>query len=246
MIQQSNSSNSFDRISFYKEIYYKELDRKSSLNNEVTLQGTILVALLSGIFFLFTSTKSKILCVNTCFNIVILINIVLILVTGYYLFKSYYDFDNKGRKYHYLPKISDIEQYYVTCSQRSNSIEFESYLIDTLIVVADSHIEKNDHKTLLLTNSAKWMAWSFRLAAVIIVMFLLNTIIEPYISSKETLTTKKLNKNHVKQEQSDRSKFPAKSTLATNTTTTSITAAGPATTSSERDNRKRGQETIHH
>lgn len=41
----------FNRIEFYKELYYKELERKGALNNEIALQSTVLIALLSGIFF---------------------------------------------------------------------------------------------------------------------------------------------------------------------------------------------------
>lgn len=177
-MEQDISSTKFKRTDFYKELYYKELERRSSLNNEIALQSTVLIAFLSGLFFLRQSFQSSIDCFVILLSIVIAANVIVVMITGYFLFRSYYDFLKKGRKYEYLPTLKEIDSFYIECAKQNKADTFEDYLINTLVTVTDSHLINNDEKTQLLTKAARWMTRSFFLAAIVVFLFLFQSPIE--------------------------------------------------------------------
>lgn len=213
-----------DHLEFYKEVYYKELDRRNSLNTEIALQGTILVAIISGIFFLLTNLKSDRVWLYHLVSGLVGIETVIGLVAAFLLMRSYYDFWKKGRTFVYLPHMKSVNAYYKQVDKR----EFNSFLQDAFIEACDSHIEHNDHKTSLLTKSSRWMTYLMLGGAVITIVFLGNYLLDnPNL--KPTITNGDQEPKHADTTAS----VPASATAATTATrpvnpTAAATPAGRA------------------
>lgn len=163
-----------DHLEFYKEVYYKELDRRNSLNTEIALQGTILVAIISGIFFLLTNLKTDRAWLHHVFSGVVGLETLVGFFTASILMRSYYDYMKKGRKFDYLPAMKDVDAYYKQVDRK----EFDSFLKDAFVAACDSHIEHNDDKTKLLTTSSRWMTYLMLGGAFITIVFLGNYLLD--------------------------------------------------------------------
>jgi hypothetical protein len=214
----------FNRLEFYKENYYKEVERLSRLTNEIALQGTVMIALISGIFYLLNLFATAIPRILAIFQFVTFVELVLIIVTGYYLFSSYYKFAKKGRAYQYLPELKKIDKYYDDCKGISDQPRFDKYLKDNFIEMSDKLFRNNNDKTRSLTEASKWMTFSFTGAAVIVLIFFLNFIGNPYYIENQ--------KNKSKHERSARA---AKATG----TSTGATTRTDSTRTNHPDRKKR-------
>lgn len=163
-----------DNSEFYKEVYYKELERRNSLNTEIALQGTTVVGIISGMFFLLTNIKSDSAWVHWIFTILVSLETLIAFAVIFYLTRSYYDFIEQGRKYTYLPKMRTIEGY----QKRVSKKEFENFMIDSFIEACDNHIEHNDHKSELLTKSSRWMTYLIIVGSAIAFFFVCNYLFD--------------------------------------------------------------------
>lgn len=170
----------FNRLEFYKENYYKELERRNSLTSEVALQGTVMIALISGIFWLLQSFVTSMPYSADLFKLSVFIELILITCTGYHLFDSYYKFSKKGRPSAFLPKLEDIDKYYDECKGKADQPAFESYLKRTFIRLSDTQFINNNDKTVGLTKASKWMTRSFGCAGVVVFIFFINFTANPY------------------------------------------------------------------
>ena len=164
----------FNRLEFYKENYYKELERRNSLTSEVALQGTVMIALISGIFWLLQSFATSMPYSAELFKLSVFIELMLITCTGYHLFDSYYKFSKKGRPSAFLPKLEDIDKYYDECKGKADQPAFEGYLKRTFIRLSDTQFINNNDKTVGLTRASKWMTRSFGCAGVVVFIFFIN------------------------------------------------------------------------
>lgn len=130
-----------------------------------------MIALISGIYVLLTAFKNPIPCIVLIFNFFIVVDISLILITGYHLLNSYYKFSTNGRTSLLLPPLRIIEEYYDDCKAASDQEEFENYLKDQFVTLSDQLVASNNDKSNYLTISSKWMTRSFGGSAVLIVCF---------------------------------------------------------------------------
>ena len=220
-----------DHLEFYKEVYYKELDRRSSLNTEIALQGTILVAIISGIFFLLTNLKSNRAWLHHLFSVLVGLETIIGFFAAFLLMRSYYDFLENGRTFNYLPTMKRVDAYYRQVDQK----EFNSFLQDAFVEACDSHIEHNDDKTRLLTKSSRWMTYLMFGGVIITTVFLGNYLLDnPNLKS----TT---NDDQKSKHADTTAAGPASSTAAaTATSPVSSTSATPPA------GRTRRQDTIPH
>lgn len=184
--EKSADLSTFNRVEFYKEVYYKELERRNSLMNEVVLQGTVLIALISGIFFLLKEFQTNIPFSKPFFQFAVLTDLILITFTGYHLFDSYYKFKKSGRSNAFLPHLKAIDKYYNDCAARSNQPAFENHLKNLFIQLSDTQFDNNNDKSRSLTKASKWMTVSFAGAAVVVFIFFLNFAIDPYYRKYQT------------------------------------------------------------
>src|ERR1044072_5236245 len=102
-----------DRFEFYKESYYKELERKDALEDALNMPLSIASATLAVLFFFSTSYDYELdggcECVcRTFFLLLILASVSSIVLAGNYLTKSYNNgFKFKGYPYNYLNSLSE-------------------------------------------------------------------------------------------------------------------------------------------
>ncbi|MCE6993113.1 hypothetical protein [Dyadobacter sp. CY323] len=221
----------FNRLDFYKENYYKEVERRNSLNNEITLQGTVLIALISGVFILLTSFKNPVHCVVLFFNFFVLVELIFIVGTGYHLFNSYYKFNKGGREFLLLPKMKEVEQYFKDCKKHPDPDEFEDFLREKFILISDNISEHNNDKSTDLTRSSGWMTRSFAGASFIVFCFLVNYSVEPYLRKDEKPSDQETVNNEPKQQSIEPG--AAKPTAVTDSGT--ATAAPRSTATSRKD-----------
>lgn len=204
-------SSKFNHLDFYKEVYYRELERRNSLNTEIALQGTILVAIISGIFFLLTNLKSDHEWLHILFSALVVLETIVGLIAAWLLMRSYYDFFKKGRTFTYLPAMKDVDAYFKQVDRN----EFDSFLQDSFIEACDSHIAHNDHKTRLLTRSSRWITYLMLVGAIITIVFLGN-----YLFYNPNLKT---TGNHDDQ----KSEYADTTAACTASATTNATASRP-------------------
>ena len=203
-----------NRLEFYRDYYYKEVDRNTGLTNEITLQGTVMIALISGLFILLTSFKSSSGVATILFNLFVLFDLFCIFRTGYFLLKSYYKFDKGGRESFYLPRIAMLEQHYQNSKDNVNPNEFEESLIDNFCEAFSQLRDNNNDKSNNLNKSSDWMTKSFAAAAFILFCFLVNYTVEPYLEKEEDPLIRVKIEDEPKQQQQSARPGTAKSTAA--------------------------------
>lgn len=144
-----------DRFEFYKEQYYKELDRKNEITNSLNMPIGILTVFVATLFYLLASFKysnSNIL--FYIFIIFTLFVVVFLIVSVYHLIKALSNLHN-GYLYAYLNDTDDLEEYRVNLMQYYSSIgsedisekEFEEYIEKELIKSTGINQKNNKLKT---------------------------------------------------------------------------------------------------
>lgn len=101
-----------NKFEFLKEWFYKEEERKNSLNNSINIQLTILTAIIAVIYYCLSKFNYEL---NNflfwIFLILISITILFWLISIYYLLKSYNNL-YRGFKYNGFPKANFINEEY--------------------------------------------------------------------------------------------------------------------------------------
>jgi hypothetical protein len=127
------------RLDLYKELYFKEVEKKDALNDSLNLPFGLISALLAVWFYYSVNYDYKFnSCIFYIFIICLFISLILLIVAVFFLLKSYI---NLFRDYRYsiLPAVDEIDRYYVqlvewykenkgTVQDADN--EFEEYLVD--------------------------------------------------------------------------------------------------------------------
>jgi hypothetical protein len=104
-----------DKFEFYKDFYFKELDKRNEINNSLSLPIGIITTLIAGVFYLSTNFNYDCqslghIIVAFIFVILVVTGIVFLIVAVYDLVKSYTDFP-KGYEYFLLPDTNEIDDY---------------------------------------------------------------------------------------------------------------------------------------
>lgn len=101
-------NNFMKNIEFYKEFYFKEIDRKNELNNLINIPILVVTTIISINFFLFSQ---KLNCNILLFGkFISIINLVSVLYTTFYLLKSFSNFF-KTHRYKELTNMNKILNY---------------------------------------------------------------------------------------------------------------------------------------
>lgn len=101
-----------DKFEFLKEWFYKEDERKESLNNSINLQLGILTAIIAAIFYILTKYNYSNLPIDTIIFIIFQIGTIIFwLISSYFLLKSYNNL-YKGFKYLGFPNGNFINEEY--------------------------------------------------------------------------------------------------------------------------------------
>lgn len=179
--------STFNQLDFYKEIYYKEIERKCDLNNDLSLPIGI-ISILSTVFFFFLSTfdyKTNYI-VSIIFIGFALIGIVFIVVSIIYLILAY-DSHPWAKPYDYLGFPTEIAEF---CNEYKSYFEetdgdtsdvntktdkeLEKYLIEAYIRTSTVNMRKTDARSSQLHKSKSYLLVSFILLLFAFIPFIVN------------------------------------------------------------------------
>ncbi|MGL2967240.1 hypothetical protein [Flavobacterium sp. XGLA_31] len=155
-----------DKFEFIKEWFYKEEERKDSLNNSLNIPIGILTAILAGIYFLTSkyNYKNENIYLKYSFIVAIIVALVFWLFCIYYLVKSYNDF-YKGYKYNGFPSANFIDVEYENMKSYYDKYKKElgkevtldslvkNNVENILIKCVENNTFNNDKKSAYLHNS---------------------------------------------------------------------------------------------
>jgi hypothetical protein len=100
-----------NRFEFYKEFYFKELDKRNEINNSLSLPIGIITTLVAGLLYLITNFDYYFhIVLSVLFIGSILVASTFLIISIYHLVKSYSDFP-KGYDYVILPDTNQIDKY---------------------------------------------------------------------------------------------------------------------------------------
>jgi cbb3-type cytochrome oxidase subunit 3 len=148
-----------NRFDFFKETYFKEIERKTSIDSSlsipigiITIEGTVLSHMLLNFNYKDSWMNSVV------FIVFILAAFVFLAITICRLIRTYHIF-NKGRQYKYLPFSQLLNDYYANLGDyyekvesdgeiRQNKLDndYEDYLIRNLVECNKTNAELNDKK----------------------------------------------------------------------------------------------------
>lgn len=140
-----------DRLSFYKSFYDKEIERRDTLSNSVSVIVAILTALFAGAFILATKYKYESQSyLDYLFVILVFSNLIVLFLSSYFLIKSLNNVF-RGNDYLEIAFLSEIEQYYqdhleFTRNVKLSNNELKDYMLDELITYTDNNSEINTRR----------------------------------------------------------------------------------------------------
>lgn len=180
-----------DKFEFLKEWFYKEDERKESLNNSVNLQLGILTAIIAAIFYILTKYNYTDLPFSTFLFIFFQIaTIIFWLISSYFLLMSYNNL-YKGYKYLGFPYANFINDEYAKLKpyyeQYRNDLDkdLDSLVKDNieklLIRNIDNNFYLNDTKSAYLHKSKIHLLNCIILLLISTILFSYNFIVNPQI-----------------------------------------------------------------
>lgn len=189
------------RYEFYKELYFKQIDRKNSLESSLNTPISLTSIVVGTIFYFLFNFDFSINCYQNFFFITITIIVFIFIgISVHNLIMSYNNFKN-GYDYEYLPYSLEIEKYYDELvnyyndpnvqSDGSADIDFENFLIDKMNEYHDVNAYNNDVKSSFLFKAKKYLVFSLILTVTSTGIFSFNYI---YKVGKEKIYKIEVNK----------------------------------------------------
>lgn len=169
MIQDSN---------FYKEFYFKEIDRKHVLNNAVNLPIVVISAIISIYFYLFNQNLD--FWVNVIGSITAFIVLFILLISMFFLFRSFTNL-TKGHSYREIADMQTVLNYEkeliqnITEKEKIN-LDFEKYLKDEFAACSAHHFHINKKRTVDIARSKRLLFIAFIFTVIFSTSYLLSII----------------------------------------------------------------------
>lgn len=172
-----------DRFDFYKDLFYRENQRRVELNNDVSILITILFAIVTASFFMLSqfNREDEKLTIVIFFFIFYLMTLFFFIIAVYYLVNSF-----KGYTYQELPFASELEDHYnklseyfekLGQSEMTNSEFKEDIIKNYFIKNLDVNSPNNDKKALNLFKVRKYVTISSAFCFLLFIPFIMNYII---------------------------------------------------------------------
>ena len=152
------------RLSFYREIYYKEVDRRKDFNNAIIIPITLLTGVFSILFYLISAyTFNNWHWLDYGFILIFSIALGLFIISAFYTLRFYSNIDS-GFKTIELPSPDEIEQYRKQLWEHyANESEAEDIFLDWLIneyiKTSVNYQKNNDLKALHFFQFKKYFTY---------------------------------------------------------------------------------------
>ncbi|MCO7183892.1 hypothetical protein HER15_08095 [Tenacibaculum mesophilum] len=154
-------------LGFYKSIYDRELNRRKSLDDSISIPTGIISLLIGLLSFYYTSEEYKII-VESNKTALILLGIIFVLLTLsiVFLVKSYNNF-LRGFCYPNISLLEKVRHFqkvaipdYNEQVSKEKQIDFEEELTNKLIAIADRNTQINDVRALYLYRAKTFIILS--------------------------------------------------------------------------------------
>ena len=178
-----------NREEFYKELYFKEFERKRELNNSLQIPIGILSGLIAALYFLITKFDYKYSCLNSMiFGIIIIAAIVFLSISAFHLIKALANFHD-GYPYAYLADSKDLHKFYKELKEYYEAIgeegktelEFCEYVLEEMIKNTDKNQKNNKSKSYHRYKCQSHLVNSFLLISISLFPFGFNIAMKPKI-----------------------------------------------------------------
>ena len=171
-----------DNLEFYKEQYYKEIERKNDISNSLATPIGIISALVAGLFYSLTSFYFTLNAIIVYFFIFILIVVLIFLsISIIHLIKAFSDIQN-GFNYAYLIDTDDLDNYHKllkeyykqTNTTDISDAEFKDYVLSELIKSTGINQKNNKSKIKHRYLCHKYMIRAFFTMCILTISFGIN------------------------------------------------------------------------
>jgi hypothetical protein len=180
-------SATMNRLETYKDFYQKEIERKSQLNNELSIPMGLISLLATGIFFYLTSFDFS------CDKILYLLFIALLIIGTFFLIRSIYFLLRSYLlltrivKYDYLAYPNDIDDFYqnykdyqiVLGDAEAEAVEkaneaLESYFIEAYLRTTTQNMSINDERSANLFKCKRQILYTLIILLVAFLPYIFN------------------------------------------------------------------------
>jgi len=171
-----------DNLEFYKEQYYKEIERKNDISNSLATPIGIISALVAGLLYSLTSFDFSL---NTTLVVIFLLTLIVVLfflaISIFHLITAFSDFHN-GFNYAYLIDTDDLggyhkqlKDYYAqTKTTDTSDVEFKEYILSEFIKSTGINQKNNKSKIKHRYLCHKYMINTFLTMCILTIPFGIN------------------------------------------------------------------------
>ncbi|OLN21986.1 hypothetical protein BTO30_11675 [Domibacillus antri] len=152
-----------DGTELYKELYYKEMERKEQINARVQIPLGLIVVLISGIFYCANSMHQVPESGRIAFLFFLSVSLISLFVAIFFINKCIF-----RNKFGYFPLPSEIKTYQDSLYEHYQKIKekcdvdaetyvnqkISKFLIESYIIGTDNNIRTNDSRTKFLQKSS--------------------------------------------------------------------------------------------
>ncbi len=154
-------------LGFYKSIYDRELNRRKSLDDSISIPIGVISLLTGLISFYYTSSEYKVIIDNSVIALILIGTTVIFLTLSIvFLVKSYNNF-LMGFSYPNISLLREVRHFQIVKIPEYNKqvgqekqIEFEEDLTDRLIAIADRNTQINDSRGIYLYRAKTFIILS--------------------------------------------------------------------------------------
>lgn len=169
-----------DYLNFYKELYFKENERRQDVNSALNIPLAVITALSSGTYFLITSFDYIIESfLSIIFILLMIFTGISLLISIYFLIRAFSDF-SKGYEYSGIPYVNELYDWHQELEDYSKRYDladdftdenFEKFLLKNLVKHTAHNMYVNDKKLKNIYLSKKFLIVSLVLIFISLVPF---------------------------------------------------------------------------
>lgn len=189
--------STFNKLEFYREIYYKEIERKCDLNNDLSLPIGIISILSTALFFFLSTFDYKLSVIYTSFFSAFALLGIISIVTSIVFLILAYDSHPWAKPYDYLGYPNQISEFhsdyikYFEETEANNSAvedkadtELVNYLLKAYIRTSTINMVKTDARSSQLHKSKSYLLLSFILLLLAFIPYIINNLCKPETTHK--------------------------------------------------------------
>lgn len=254
---------SFDQFEFYKELYFKENERRISIDSALNIPIIVTTALVAGIYVLATSMSFHDVWLTILFALPIIVAAAFLFISIYWICTVFvtqgaFFFSTTPPTYAGIPFVGrlsqwhdQLEQYYRAHYANDPNVatladdEFKKYLVSEFIRSVDQNTHANDNKFSQIFNANKALVRSLYFVGLSIPFYFWSFFTKPesVINSRisgDSLNVHLIDKHMLELKSNERSTTKAAAADSTGPKPVTSTISPPSSTTTAWKTNKRG------